>query len=462
MRPTPHLALMVSMLLALASCSDENANNAPLGPTDMATGGGPDGARPDASPSTEGDMDAGNPGFDGATPDGGGDGLGPEARAADTFMSSAFSDKLSTLYCRAGFRCPGLFGQRSTRFARFADEADCVANLNRLEARVPDLPPGTVVARSALQLDREVILDGIEDGRLVLDPAARDACLGDIDAMLASPETCPRGFLDRGVIDLVWACRDAFVGTVPQGGTCLRHEECEGNDRRTLEGAICDTSGDSCSGTCEPALSAGEACSEMCTEGQYCDFNTSTCQQATASLGETCMGRQTSECGVGRYCDRAQSDEGQQIWGRCAALESRAEGEPCEADRHCQTGLVCDQRSAPPFGTCTLPSEVVLGVEGDACGLERGCKPSLVCALSGPGAEGGSCALPGDDGTRCYREEECADEKTCVGDRPDASSEGSCEAPRADGEPCTSGLDCASNACQNNSCVLAPAAVCEL
>ena len=382
------------------------------------------------------------------------DELNPEGQKVCEFVEKMYDDRLAAIYCKAGFQCHGLFPQSERRFGRYVDEADCRANIVRVENRSRDEKPGTLMWRSNLSLDRATLYQSVEEGRIALDDTLAQSCLDALDGILAS-EACEIDFIERGVTEQIWECRTAMAGQADINEACLTVQDCQGYkiDASGSPWCVKESGAAECDlGRCEvPLILDAADCNPRCGQLEYCDRQNQVCLPLIA-LGEPCVN--FFECGANRYCDMTAAED----HGLCAEYNSKAVGQACTANRHCLPGLVCDERAAPPYGSCAQPSEVVFGDQGEACYRTRGCRPGLVCRGSFPPAGANTCELPSEESASCASHEDCAHELTCIGGDNVEGGVGTCSPPRAGGESCTSQLDCISNRCSSGQC--APRLVC--
>ena len=152
--------------------------------------------------------------------------------------------------------------------------------------------------------------------------------------------------LDENMFD---PCSSFIKGHLNEGDPC-RVFECG-------DGMVCYYSGE-CPGTCRKApFQEGEECreDEECADGLYCDIDTNLC---------TAKKQDTQPCLEDREC----------LNGVCINGECRgrgAEGEQCDDDDHCESGLYCDYNS----GTCKPFAK-----ENESCN-EAICDRGLLCDL---------------------------------------------------------------------------------
>jgi hypothetical protein len=222
-----------------------------------------------------------------------------------------------------------------------------------------------------------------------------DAVLGRVTYDAAGARTCVEATRNRACDDqvatekaLADACSKMFVGTVPEGASCLYGTECAGG------------------GTCNKAMCVGEApcCLGVCEK-----------KPTAAAIGGDCT---TNTCVESAYCDGAAMPP------TCKVRKDN--GDACDAEGQCKAGQRCDVNGSLP--TCYLLSN-----RGGACN---------------PALEDGACirfddychptdrkctALPGD-GKPCTEKGECMVYATC-----DA---GTCRKRPVEGGACSDTLKC--------------------
>jgi hypothetical protein len=208
------------------------------------------------------------------------------------------------------------------------------------------------------------------------------------------------------------SCRDAFKGTVADGGACFTGEECVSTK--------CNI------GTCTPAT--------MCCAG--------TCGATTTPVpkGGDCSAL-GSTCATGTFCQRGPAG------GAATCADLVADGQPCTTFDQCVAGSTCELAAGTTSGVCSR-----FPAEGEACGQLSVCDASndfcdaatktCVRAI----AVGGAC--PSSVG--CVKYARC-----------DATTL-KCVARSAKGGPCAAQGDClGSLVCTNGACALsAPPPVC--
>ncbi|MBI2892974.1 MAG: hypothetical protein HYY06_05445 [Deltaproteobacteria bacterium] len=231
------------------------------------------------------------------------------------------------------------------------------------------------------------LVEALRTGTIEIDPDRMRDCL---DQLAAADCAQPHAVSP--------SCAEAIQGLVPRGGGCVRTAECQADDRCVLELQ--------CPGSCVPRAGEGETC--------------------ISSL--TC--RAELRCGAGQ------------------CILPRAEGEDCDQDHDCDSGLYCHHRGDRDRpGNCEPLRE-----EGDSCWpapstKQMECAGDLVCA--GPLREEPACAEGGAVGEACSREFPCAAFGRC--------SEGRCVRLSGPGEPCEENGNCPSfQGCYDGMCRVGP------
>lgn len=223
------------------------------------------------------------------------------------------------------------------------------------------------------------------------------------------------------------ACRDAFRGTVADGGVCYNDEECLSENCTVPDcGMAC------CAGTCDMTraeVAIGGTCNGTtgpCASGSFCDSATSTCT-ALKAAGGTCTSN--SQCSYGLYCNEATPPV-------CADAPNR--GGACPDGYCADIGDRCDGTSM----TC-----VALGKVGDPCsegfaGLFD-CQQPLTCNQTTL-----QCANPPNAGEACVFF--CSSGNFC-------NANDICEAQKPNGQACMGDDECQSSFCDaNNLCAAEP------
>lgn len=222
----------------------------------------------------------------------------------------------------------------------------------------------------------------ITGGRATFDGAAAASCVYKL-----------RNSLPCGANPATYApeCETVLRGQVTTGA-CARTFEC-------MQGNYCDSSLGMCPGVCRPRKPTGAdaGSSEECQPGQYeydgkCRlfaFTGTSCAPIAPSV-------QPQQCRPGEaFCSA----------GTCIAL--RQETYPCTSESDCVFPLVCQNM------TCVRRSAV-----GQRCSYgypspPQPCKLDLAC--EGPfHSDGGTCRLPGGQGSTCFNEVECTGNLKCT------------------------------------------------
>jgi len=275
----------------------------------------------------------------------------------------------------------------------------------------------------------------IADGRVrILAP--------NVDACVLAIEACTPYTLSNSS-----PCGALFEGTLAEGASCQRTEECDGD-------AYCRSDDRQCPGTCTRRTSPGGRCksSQECGAATHAiplcvsspGATGGTCTEipilASAALGARCTltstGMPLVPCEPGLWCDHDFPADS----GVCRA--PIAIGQPCAARDVCAGDAFCQESR----GLCQLAR---VGHEaGDACdpdahlwcdALENLTCVDGRCQVIGDGSLGSSCD-PGelytgvcDEGLHCRPHL----------DRPF----GTCAVPGEEGAACSAGSDCVSGSC---------------
>ncbi len=255
------------------------------------------------------------------------------------------------------------------------------------------------------------LVAGVDAGRIRYDEGKAGDCL---DALGSA--SCDTSAQD--VRDQPQACRDAFQGTVADGGVCYDNEECISESC-----AIADCGMACCAGVCNPTrveVALGGTCNGTtgrCVRGSFCDSATTTCV-ALRPLGGACTSN--SQCTYGLYCPEI---------GTCADGPNRGDA--------CPDGTCVDigDRCSTTTSTC-----VALGKLGDACasgfaGLFD-CQSPLTCNQTTL-----QCGNPPTAGQACLFF--CASGNFC-------NDQDVCEAVKATGAACMGDNECQTNFCDAN------------
>lgn len=260
------------------------------------------------------------------------------------------------------------------------------------------------------QMPDQATCDKVQgDSRLTLQ-LFTDAVLGRVTYDEAGARTCVEAIRNRNCDDqqttikaLNDACAKMFVGTVPEGQSCLYNNECAG-------GGVCNV--------------------DMCVGNSPCCLGVCQKKPAAVALGGDCT---TNPCVDTAYCDASAMPP------TCKARKGN--GDVCDAQGQCKEGQRCDVDGSAP--TCYL-----LSTRGSACN---------------PALKAGACvrfddychptdrkctALPGD-GKPCTDDGKCAEYATC-----DA---GTCRKRPVEGGACSDTLECLGTLeCVNMVCTVNP------
>ncbi|MBK9266918.1 MAG: hypothetical protein IPM54_44985 [Polyangiaceae bacterium] len=284
-------------------------------------------------------------------------GCADEAPGPGPIPLQELRDELSTATCNQYVRC-GLM----------PDQATC-------EAAQGD-------SRLTLQLLTDAAL-----GRVTYDEAGARTCVEAIRARSCDNLTATQ----KALAD---ACSKMFVGTIPEGSSCLFSTECAGGG--TCNVSMCMGSGACCLGVCEkppaPVAIGADCTTNPCVESAYCDASEMppTCK-ARKDNGDACDAQ--GQCKEGMRCDVSGSLPTCYLLsnrnGACnPALEAGGcirfddychptdrkctplpgDGQPCTEDGQCMAYAHCDA------GTCRKRP-----TEGGACSDTIDCLGTLEC-----------------------------------------------------------------------------------
>jgi hypothetical protein len=171
------------------------------------------------------------------------------------------------------------------------------------------------------------------------------------------------------------ACSVVYdTGTVALGGACFISPQCREDLRCVLP------TGQVCGGTCQPAASMGEACSNEveCDSSLYCDPYAHICRLAAA--GQPC-GSSTMQTGV---CGTPPGPSLFCYANTCVAWQEQ--GQPCSATAPCDPSNLLFCSSAE---TCQ-PATIGTGAPcNGSCAGNYYCDPTNHCAA--PLGAGGTC-----------------------------------------------------------------------
>jgi hypothetical protein len=201
----------------------------------------------------------------------------------------------------------------------------------------------------------EMILNSVSGGKVngTFAPADGQACLAEVD-VAPCDQIQILGVLIGVDEEVTPSCKEAWVGSVPEGGTCSTNWDCA-EDRCLI---TVEQGGESTS-ACKALSALGGPCewSFDCEDGLRCDQpsppNAGTCATRVA-LGGSCKG--SSDCEEELRCGQD---------GACQPREK--EGGPCMTDSDCVAGMACDSTCAP------------LGAAGAPCDSDSDCA-SFACA----------------------------------------------------------------------------------
>ena len=274
------------------------------------------------------------------------------------------------------------------------------------------------------------------------------------------------------------ACREAFVGTLPDGAACASRFECAPGlwcERPTVLTA--DRVRRPCSGVCRPRLAAGVACLDdaQCVRPDGEPFAVCTteffgpdgvCAQATlvldAARDEPCgvIDSPTGErsmviCARGLACTEPP-DPTAPLGAQTRCVAPLPAGAACGWSGPCVAGHACLPEDGSPDGIC---GPVEISAAGEPCDEALGspqCDPStpLVCR------EGRCASLPElAEGDAC--EDAIGPLARCTTSLACMSDTQRCEPTRPVGNACTQAADCVTMACdrETDSCV-DPASAC--
>lgn len=229
---------------------------------------------------------------------------------------------------------------------------------------------------------------------------------------------------------------DCPSGEACANGACV--PACSAEEVSSCEVPLAESCTDGVRNGREPAVDCGEACSAGCAAGSTCNGD------RDCASGRCASGRCAApSCDDGT---RNQDESGVDCGGSCDACPA---GAPCERDEDCASGLFCPAATRVcTDGSCQdgvkSGREVLIDCGGGEC---PGCPPGSPCTspadCEGRACSGGSCQEPSCDDDVSSGDESGID---CGGNDPDC--------PRcADEEPCRSGADCASAACEDGTCI---------
>jgi hypothetical protein len=365
---------------------------------------------------------------------------GPGAPLTAAEFGAELDEEFAEVLCRGAFECPGQIDTNTVALLRrYPSQGECVDG---------------VLADFGVRF-ADGFLDSIEGGRVGYDEAEGGKCLAALDTTLAGFR-CGLGTIG---LDEIPECAGVFTGLTPRGEACLDDLDCE-------EGDFCQESATTCYGACaeitEDRGGGGrEPCGEVvCEVEEFCQPQADGSQQCAPKLGLGEMCRRTDDCTKERPDAGCLPDGEASARGVCAAYGSLGEGGACRGeDLWCEEGLVCD----PGTKECTSNATFALGAQGEPCDEEAVCGTGLACVFT-IGLEGvtRSCEPPRAEGEACAIESECEPGLTCLGTNLEADPPelGACGARKAAGQACAGASECASFTCEEGQCVAAE--VCEV
>ena len=308
--------------------------------------------------------------------------------------------------CEAMFQCPNRNTVQLIVFlgGRFATEAECKASALRGDVDV---------AQSQL---------GLDEGRVVLDPAKVDDCTASFKTVSCDPAADPS--------PIEAACDGLWTGQVAEGDNCALNEEC-------ADGNFCDIGDMECYGACTVPTPPDATCgNETCNlETEYCgqQGNMRRCVDRKVD-GQACQA--DDECMDGSGCLQVVGGQ------LCTAYGSQMQGEACGGDtQYCATDLVCTGQMVQ---RCTA---LTFGGDGESCNLSgAACDPGLACLdLT---LAGGTCGVARAENEDCQLSFQCQFDLYCDGfDFAMPQVPGTCLPRKADGAVCDEDGDCGSEFC---------------
>lgn len=279
-------------------------------------------------------------------------------------------------------------------------------------------------------------------GRVVMDGAKLRTCFDTVSNTCgADPNNVP-------------VCREALVGTVQTGGSCVDELVCAGD-------AFCNRDGDwKCPGTCQPRVARGEACTsyEECSQlagPTECDYENDVCKAVpgpvAVAAGAECGWLMVDGSYVQHTCPSGHScaygEEGKSI---CAPVIPN--GSSCEGIGDCVFGSVCQNRGDGP--KC---HPVGMAMTAGAACNEQGeaAEPIVICnRLLGLYCKDGACvATDGKNGSVCDEENylNCNAGLFC-----DSEDSMTCKQLKPDNSACGYDYECQSDYCGEEGKCAAP------
>ena len=273
---------------------------------------------------------------------------------------------------------------------------------------------------SSYSLEYVEVAAGVASGAIVYDPAAEGDCLDAITHRSCDPTA-------EDVRVRPDSCAAAIRGQRTEGQPCWDGHQCtSGSCTIPINVPVCTA------GTCDPdplpAGARGEACTQSCAVGNYCDA-TSHC---AALLGEG------QTCDHDTACDYGLSCKGP-VNGPYVCTKTPRAGDPCLLVNYSRPGcvslsLACDTSTntcVPPIGEGGACSTDAIGTE---CRLDLYCDATQHVCKPFPG-----------DGMDCTNTDQCAGTARCFTISP---TQYTCGPPVANGGRCEGSSDCASDFCE--------------
>ena len=240
------------------------------------------------------------------------------------------------------------------------------------------------------------------------------------------------------------ACQGVLAGTVPNGGSCYTDVDCSAG---TCSNAA------TCPGTCIAFIAAGQPCGFSvdgeCGPGLDCDSGSNTCK-ATSAAGGPCP------CRGATYCDAQNTCQNQKTSGSCTSSgDECAVGYTC-LDSAC-TALVGLGAACTPPATAGGQSECGLGsycdpaqskcLEWPSIGLS--CATFSFCTTGYCDSTTELCTAFKAAGADCSSPfGECAAGNYCdLLPPPGGGGTSKCTAQKANGAGCTTSFECLSGNC---------------
>jgi hypothetical protein len=294
----------------------------------------------------------------------------------------------------------------------------------------------TLTERRILNGTFPMIQSKIDGGTVHYDGAKASACINAIAA-----RTCAT-FNDRDPPE----CLAAIDGTVDLGGDCTLDDECKGI-------AFCQSTTNTCPGTCTSLLVAGMACSknDHCAAGLVCSEETKLCVAPTG-VDQPCeYGK--PPCAAGLVC--LGKDDNAKTPGTCKASAqafAADDGAACDAAKGqmCKTGLSCAAISLTLVPWTITYQCVKAGsyAVGAACkpAWPEACTAGNYCKVSNALTFDGTCAPRPQVGEACDDKKgpPCRTGAVCVANK--------CQDFAANGVSCTGDAMCYSENCASGAC----------